>query len=195
MDMGFEDIATAEREHLAKCVHEASHAVVAALYGGQVVAAEVYRGGPRTDPQGRIIGGLCDFTNDDTGRTAAHRAEIVAAGVAGESIWRFGPRPSIGEVNSVMAMNGLDARELRRLAGAFSVPLPAHTMLPLVLRCWPAVARLAHQLYLGTAVAHAEVCCALNMPPRDNLNHRHFILQGGTVPRVIAPPTRHLAAV
>lgn len=193
--MAFEDIATAEREHLARCVHEASHSVVAALYGGAVVAAEVYRGGPRTDPQGRVIGGLCDFTNDDTGTTVAHRSQIVAAGVAGESVWRFGPRPSIGQMNEVMAMNGLDARELRRLAGAFSAPLPPHTMLPLVLRCWPAVARLAHQLNVGTPVAHEQVCAAMGMPTRGNEMQRHAILQGGTVPRTLTPTTRHLAAV
>lgn len=194
--MGFEDIDVDERHRLGLAVHEAGHAVVSTLHGGQVIAAETYTGGPRTDPRGLGRGGLCQYTGDVSGLIAAHRAPILAAGTAAQGVWLYGPRPTLAQLDALMAHNGEDATELRRMAvSSFGLPYSPQSVLPLVLRCWPGIARLAHQIHQGTPVGHTEVCAAMGMPTRGNDMHRSHILNGGTVPRVISPSTRHLAAV
>lgn len=191
--MGFDDIPADERHRLGLAVHEAGHAVVSTLHGGQVIAAETYTGGPRTDPRGLGRGGLCQYTGDGSGLLAAHRAPILAAGTAAQAVWLYGPRPTLAQLDALMAHNREDATELRRMAvSSFSLPYSPQHVLPTILRTWPGIARLAMAIHKGEHVGHTQVCTALGFPSRDNEMHRSHILNGGTVPRVIAPPTRHL---
>ena len=68
--------------------HEAAHAVVAVLVGGQVATAEVYPAGV-TDTEGK--GGYCQLAPWNV-VVAQHEHLIAAAGAAAEAVWEHGPR-------------------------------------------------------------------------------------------------------
>jgi hypothetical protein len=49
---------------------------------------------------------------------------------------------------------------------------------PLIERCWPAITKVAAQLFRDGEVMHEDVCEALRIPPRDNGHHLALIRSG-----------------
>lgn len=188
------ELTDIEHVRLALSVHEAGHAVTAALFGAHVGEVMVAHGGPRIAPDG--MAGFCRFHDGDF-VTRMHRPEIFAAGVAAQALWQYGPRPTAPQFAALLRHNHQDDRQLRRLAAvAGDVPISPSAVLPLVSRCWPAITELAVKLFQDKPVGHREVCAALKMPIKDNAHHRAAVLSGA-VPGsfTIAPAARHLVAV
>ncbi|MCV7300873.1 hypothetical protein H7J93_14700 [Mycobacterium barrassiae] len=159
--------STAEvSERLISAAHEAGHAAVAVVLGGEVDAAEVYRpehGDPIVHRDGRQLNGQCKVVPLTT-VTEARRHLVAAAGPVAEAIARFGPSPTPAQIHQVLAGQP-DFDELRRYAltaGAYASD-PIREVKPLVLRCWPAIAQLAVQMDNGRPVTHADVTAALGL--------------------------------
>ncbi len=53
-------------------------------------------------------------------------------------------------------------------------------VVPLLERCWGAVATVTQQLFRDSKVTHADVCAALSIPTADNGMERSAILAGAT---------------
>ncbi len=160
-------------ERLAHAGHEAGHAVIAVLLGGEVDTAEVFRleqGAPIVHRDGRQLNGHCQVVPLTT-VTEARRHLVAAAGPVAEAIARFGPSPTPAQIHQVLAGQP-DFDELRRYAltaGAYASD-PVREVLPLVLRCWPAIVQLAVQMDDGRAVTHADVAAALGLSADRSLH-------------------------
>lgn len=152
-----------QRNRLAPAFHEAGHAVVGVLHGATVGRAELVRGGPRTNPDGTF--GVCRYESFDF-IAEARRRDIAAAGTIAEAVVRFGPEPTPRQIDQVLARNSNDRAELRRLCFAAGEPVsvPTAEVLPLVTRCWPSLAELAHRLVKDGEFGHSDVLAALSIP-------------------------------
>lgn len=154
-------VVAAPRADLSVAAHEAGHAVVSVLVGGQIDHAEVLRGGPRTDPRGRA-----GFCRQHFGLVAGQRrGEMFAAGTAAQAVALYGPRPTLAQLEALLAHNSGDREELRRLnfASGESVVTSVQEVLPLVLRVWPSIAKLAVDLDARGSIGHADVTAALGL--------------------------------
>lgn len=157
---------TAEQcERFAPAIHEAGHAVVGVLFGATIHRAKVVRGGPRTNPRGH--GGFCIYDEFDFA-TEIHSREITAAGTIAEAVLWHGPSPTARQIDALLAKNGSDRADLRRMyfaSGGRELMTPTAEVLPLVLRCWEPIAKLAVRLDREGDIRHTDVLAALSIPP------------------------------
>ncbi|SHP48023.1 zinc metalloprotease [Mycobacteroides abscessus] len=140
--------------------HEAGHAVLAVLVGGQVASAEVFPAG-QTDDEGKD--GYCQYIPPNLA-VKQHEHLIAAAGAAAEAIWEHGPRATAQQADHRLI--GSDATFLRHCAltaGAVRTVSPITEVLPLVARCWPAIESLAARLSRHEQVSHKHVVKALGL--------------------------------
>lgn len=155
-----DEARSAEAARLAQVAHhEAGHAVVAALLGGQVAAVEVYPGGV-TDDAGR--GGYC--TQVPASPMIEHGQHLfMAAGAASEAMHLYGRRATAAHADALLT--GQDAEFLRGwvLTASVSAARPTGAVMPLLRRCWPAVEVLAARLVAGEEVRHKHVLAALGV--------------------------------
>jgi hypothetical protein len=182
------DLRPAERRQLGTAVHEAAHAAIGVLSGAVIDRAEVVRGGPRTNPDG--VSGYCSY--DRTFASDLRQADITAAGTAGEALWHHGQRPSSVQLSALLEQNAHDRDKLAALARPHRErPLDALTAaMPLVLRCWGPIARLASQLHFDGEINHAAVLAALGIPNAEDAHHHAAMIRSGATPgsfRIDAP--------
>ncbi len=159
-----------EHQRIALAYHESGHAVVGVLHGATLCDAVI------TD--GDRVG---DGFSHPTGETSfddlpeGHAAQIAYSGPYAQARGVAKRRPNLRELHAAFDGAGrVDQDQLcasgERAAGADVVPL--------LLRCWPAVATIARQLFDGGCVGHADVCKALSIPVADNGPWRSAILAG-----------------
>lgn len=142
--------------------HEAGHAVLAVLVGGQVACAEVFPAG-QTDDKGKD--GYCQYIPPNLA-VKQYEPLIAAAGAAAEAIWEHGPRATAQQADQRLI--GSDATFLRHCAltagaGAGHTVSPITEVLPLIARCWPAIESLAARLSRHEQVSHKHVVKALGL--------------------------------
>lgn len=140
--------------------HEAGHAVLAVLVGGQVACAEVFPAG-QTDTEGKD--GYCQYVPPNLA-VKQHEHLIAAAGAVAEAVWEHGTRATAQQADQ--RLTGSDATFLRRcalIAGAVHTVSPVTEVLQLVTRCWPAVESLAARLSRHEQVGHKHVVKALGL--------------------------------
>lgn len=163
---GRKAIMAAERFDWA--VHEAGHAVLATLVGGRVKTAEITAGGPRPTADGMLQHGSCDCEFDLV--TEPSRPLVAAAGILAQAVHQHGPRPTSGQILALTVGTG-DEKELRRLAlTAGSPPMPTQEVLPLVIRCWQPIVKLANQIHQRGPVTHEDVAKALGLSQDPGLH-------------------------
>lgn len=152
------------RWRLSLAAHEAGHAVVAAVFGTQIASVRVWQGGPPiVSEHGREALGVCEYASADP-VAEAHRPLIAAAGAVAEAVALYGPQPSPVQIGALLDGTE-DGDELRQAAmtAAAGAPSPTVEVLPLVRRCWPAIAALAAQMDSGKVVSHRHVVAALGL--------------------------------
>lgn len=176
------DLRPVERVQLGYAAHEAAHATIGLLSGAVIDRAEVLRGGPQTNPYGSA--GFCRYApfNFEAG---LRRADILAAGTAGEAILHHGARPSSFQLSALLDENGSDRDELAKLTRYQRGATPSDSLsavLPLVLRCWQPIARLAGQLHAEGVIDHAAVLAALGVPSADEAPLYAAMIRSGATP-------------
>lgn len=140
--------------------HEAGHAVLAVLVGGQVACAEVFPA-DHTDAEGKD--GYCQYIPPNLA-VKQHEHLIAAAGAAAEAVWEHGPRATVQQADQRLI--GGDAKFLRHcalMAAVAHTVSPVAQVLPLVVRCWPAIESLATRLGLHEQISHKHVVKALGL--------------------------------
>lgn len=157
--------------------HEAGHAIRGVLRGGEIARVGVY--------QGRTTG--------TDGRTrfrqpfARHDVPSVAhAGPLAQAAWLAGGRPTLGQVDAVLADGGChDHDEIHRVyaasGGLLTVDHPAEEHL--LRRCWPSVLALAASLYQQGEVGQDDVLKALGLT-RENAAMGLAMIRSGEAPRM-----------
>ncbi|MFL0159527.1 hypothetical protein [Mycobacteroides chelonae] len=157
--------------------HEAGHAIRGLLRGGEITTAGVY--------QGRTTG--------TEGRTRFRRAfdrhdipPVAHAGPLAQAAWLHGDRPSIIQVDAVLAAGGChDHDQMQHVyaasGGMLSVDHPAEEHL--IRRCWPSVLALAASLYQRGEVDHDDVLKALGLT-RANAAMGLAMIRSGEAPRM-----------
>lgn len=155
------DLTDREQRHLAACVHEAGHAVACAILGGEVASAVV--------TNGKMFGveGVTTFASmPDT-----IDPKVTYAGVWAEARWEYGPRPTSAQLRLLRHRNHADDKALcaSGVRDMYGNPTAEarRTVPPLLDRCWPAVVRVAQQLFTTGEATHDDVCKALGLPPGD----------------------------
>ncbi len=151
------DLTDGQRRHLAACVHEAGHAVACAMLGGEIRSAVV--------SSGKVFG-LHGFT------TFSHvpdhiDARVTYAGVFAEARWEFGPRPTMAQLQQLRSANRADEKALcaagvREMYGNPSAEARS-AVPPLLDRGWPAVVRVAQQLFMTGEATNDDVLKALGI--------------------------------
>lgn len=174
------DLRPAERLQLGTAAHEASHAALAVLSGAVIDRAEVARGGPRTNPGGAA--GYCSY--DRTFASDLRQTDITAAGTVGEAIWHHGQRPSSVQLSALLNQNHQDRDKLAALTRPHrETPMaPLNNVLPLVLRCWQPIARLAAKLHCDGQIDHAAVLAALGIPNAEDAELYAAMIRSGSTP-------------
>lgn len=151
------DLTDGQRRHLAACVHEAGHAVACAMLGGEIRSAVVTNG---------KVSGLQGFT------TFAQLSEhidprVTYAGMFAEARWEYGPRPTAKQLRHLRIANSSDDRRLcaAGVQDMYGNPTAEarSTVPPLLDRAWPAVVRVAQQLFITGEATHDDVCKALGV--------------------------------
>ena len=155
------NLTDGERRHLAACVHEAGHSVVCAMLGGEIRSAVV--------SNGRIFGveGMTTFAQlPDT-----IDAKVTYAGLFAEARWEYGPRPTAKQLRQLRTANHADDKALcaAGVQDMYGNPTAEarSAVPPLLQRAWPAVVRVAQQLFITGEVSHDDVCAALGLPQGD----------------------------
>ncbi len=151
------NLTDGERRHLAACVHEAGHAVACAMLGGEVRSAVV--------SNGRIFGlqGVTTFAQ----LPDYLDAKVTYAGMFAEARWEYGPRPTTAQLRQLRIANRADDKALcaagvREMYGNPSAEARS-AVPPLLDRAWPAVVRVAQQLFITGEATHDDVCKALGV--------------------------------
>lgn len=158
----------AVRSRLAR--HEAGHAVMAVLAGGQVATAEVFSE-PVTDPDGWSKGGECQCAPMNLA-VEQQQPLIAAAGACAEAVWEHGEQASSRHVDELLA-GQKDGQFLRRwalTAGVAPSNSVVYEVLPLVRRCWPAIESLAVQIEEHGEISHKHVVKALGLSSNHELH-------------------------
>lgn len=157
----YADLTDAEKLHLRACVHEAGHAVVGAMLGGEINTAVVSYS---------KVNGLEGFVRWDRLPDPID-ARVSYAGMAAEGRWLYGPRPTAHQLRELQAYNGRDGERLCAAAVREMDENPTAqarlTVPPLLNRTWGAVVKVAQQLHQTGEASHDDVCRALGLPKGD----------------------------
>lgn len=148
-------------DQLAVAAHEAGHAVMTLMAGGQVDHAEVLRAGRPTDLDDRVLRGNCRCVPFDFA-TEQQRYLIAAAGPIAQAVAMYGAWPNVQQIDGLLA-GQRDADEMRKAAFATGSDRIPATVLPMVMQTWPAITRLAVQMYRDGPIGHADVCKSLGL--------------------------------
>lgn len=167
----------------ASGVHEAGHAIVAALHGGHVRRAEVLRSG-RTVVASGIEAVVTGYTRYDSGLPDTTGALIAAAGVAAEAMFHHGLHPSAAQVDALLRKSTHDVAKMRQHAYRTNRPVldAVFDVLPLVRRCWGPIVNLALELEQGNAIGHRDVIAALSIPSDTETEGYAAAIRGGQTP-------------
>ena len=148
-------LTEAERERIALCHHEASHAIAGVLHGGRVEVAEVFDR-ERNGEHGRVT---------FTGLPADAEPVTAYSGPWGQARYLHGPHPAVADIRAVLASTGsCDHATLIASGGGL-----VREVEPLLETCWPAVASLAGDLYLHGRANHDAVLAALGAASEEDL--------------------------
>ncbi len=138
-------------------VHESGHAVRGLLLGGEIARAGVYQG----------------LTTGTEGRTRFrqpfdrhHISSVAHAGPHAHASWTHGGRPTLGQVDAVLAGGGChDMAQIERAhamsGGMLTVDKPSEDHL--LNRTWPGVLMLAAELYRRGELDHDAVLASLGL--------------------------------
>lgn len=163
MKVSFFERSLSERR-LRHAVHEAAHATIGVLCGGQVAFAEVYPAGTEGRPAGSE--GICEMTAQFWTLPVAQReALIAAAGPVAEAVFLHGPQPTSTQIDArFIGGDGSDGDRIRKIELAHGPDTsPTTEALRLVLRCWPAICALAVRIDEGRETGHRHVVDALGL--------------------------------
>ncbi|QTI66869.1 hypothetical protein [Gordonia polyisoprenivorans] len=149
----------ARRDRFATAIHEAAHAVIATIYGGEISSAVLTPDDP--DSGGRVT--------YKTTFTDQRRADICFAGPYAEAFARHGGPPTSRGLRLQLDRHAFDARAIRE-SGDHSGQVPR-----LVANCWGSITGLAHQLYTDGKISQPDVDRALFLP-LDDADARSFAL-------------------
>jgi hypothetical protein len=164
------DLTARERERIEVAFHEAGHAVMAVALGLRVRTAVVGQGA-RSRARGHTA-----FEELPEG----HDAAVTFAGPWAQARWRAGRRPGTADLWRVLDGDGDGDGDYEVLCASGGLAA-APAVEPLLERCWPAVVKVAQQLFATGEVFHADVCAALEIPPDDN-GHHLALIRSGSVP-------------
>jgi hypothetical protein len=168
------DLTDAERDRVAVAFHESGHSVAGVALGGTLHTAVVSAGA-----RSRARGHTAFRELPD-----AHNAAMTFAGPWAHARWIAGQRPTSAHLWRVM--EGCDRSDGRgdyqllcaSVGGIAGAPAVVE---PLLERCWPAVVKVAQQLFRTGEIFHEDVCAALEIPPDDN-GHHLALIRSGSVP-------------
>jgi hypothetical protein len=146
-----------ELELFDVAVHEAGHAIRGLLLGGEIDRVGAY-GGPRTGFHGR--------TRFRRPFDRGHVPAVAHAGPHTHASWTCGGRPTIAQVDAVLAAGGCqDHDQILRVYGAsgglLTVDKPSEDHL--LNRTWPGVLMLAAELYRRGELDHDAVLASLGL--------------------------------
>ncbi len=164
-----------ELEVFDLCAHEAGHAVRGVLRGGEVTAAGVFGG--RVAP-------LHGRTRFREAFDQHHVAPVAHAGPWAQARWLAGDRPTIGQIDAILADGGrcdqAQIHEVHAASGGWAaVDHAAEDRL--LARCWPSVLSLAARIYSNGEVDHLAVLEALGLD-RDTSAFGLASIRSGSAP-------------
>jgi len=162
------------------CWHESGHAVSAVVLGAQIRSVVVPDDEGLTDPSG-----LTSIEPDSF--PAGRKAAIAYAGPWAQARWIAGRRPTLRQLYSVMQHHtpATDGAVLCASGGTAA----GSDVVPLMERCWPAVAKVASKLLIESRASHEDVCSALGLS-RHSRGIELAMIRSGSSPgsfRVTAP--------
>lgn len=153
MTLTLADITASQREHLEMCVHEAAHCVAGVVLSATLRNAVVIRS--------KVTGveGVTRFEPVDFPHHA--RLAICYSGGYGQAKFRAGGGiPTARQIYDVFDTTGCKDAASLSLAGGEHL---GHDAKPVLDRAWPAVIRVAQQLYRVAEVHQVDVLAALNI--------------------------------
>lgn len=157
--------------------HEAGHAIRGVLRGGEIDRVGIYQG----------------LTTGTEGRTRFRQPfdrhdipSVAHAGPLTHATWINGGRPTLGQVDAILAAGGChDHDQMQHVyatsGGMLTVDHPAEDHL--IRRCWPSVLALAASLYRQGEVDHDAVLKALGLT-RANAAMGLAMIRSGEAPRM-----------
>lgn len=138
-------------ERFALCVHEAAHAVWAAMSGARITECSITADG---------MSGLVR-----TAEESARAEEIAYAGIWAQARWERGARPSRGALLAAIEAASAEDRE------CFArVPQPVTHIEADLEHVWPRIKALAAHLYTHGNAEHGDVERVLGVRPGLNLS-------------------------
>lgn len=157
--------------------HEAGHAIRGVLRGGEIATVGVYQG-RTTGTEGR--------TRFRQPFDRHHIPAVAHAGPLTHATWINGGRPTLGQVDAILAAGGChDHDQMQRVYGAsgglLTVDKPAEDHL--IRRCWPSVLALAASLYQQGEVGQDDVLKSLGLT-RENAAMGLAMIRSGESPRM-----------
>lgn len=173
-DLTVADLTPEQFSRVSTSFHEAGHAVMAVLDGGQIGKALV------SSSRWEGLAGAVVFSD-----WPLDRGPTLLAGAWAEAKWCAGGqrRPSLREVETVMAQSDDLGERSDRAKLVASGTYPGDLfgeVSELMSRCWPSVLTLAIRLFRGDELRHSDVTDALGIPAKGNGFHRSLIRSGAT---------------
>lgn len=153
MPLTLADITASEREHLECCVHEGAHCVAGVIFGAELRTAVVIRS--------KVAGveGLTHFEPENFPHHA--KLAICYSGGYGQAKFRAGGGiPTARQIYDVFNTTGCKDAASLSMAGGEHL---GHDAKPVIDRAWPAVIRVAQQLFKTGEVFQADVLRALGI--------------------------------
>ncbi|MGV9866583.1 hypothetical protein [Rhodococcus koreensis] len=138
---------TEKVDRLSRACHEVGHGIATVVTGG-IVRECVMTGGPGG-------AGMCRYTADPK-----RDGEIVFAGPVAESLYLFGPHPTVDQLTEVMMTSGEHDRAAL-LSANEAWPMGIVSSMRTL---WPVVKDLAPKLYARNEIKHSDICAALGIP-------------------------------
>ncbi|MFG3617479.1 M50 family metallopeptidase [Nocardia sp. NPDC047654] len=161
------DLTDSERNHVATCVHEAGHAVLAVLAGATVTQCYA-----RPDGDGRA-----EYFGHDPQREAG----IAWAGPYAEALFIYDGQPSADVLNDYLTNASLEDAEALRGRRGWTVESDVRSAMP-------AIRRLAARLYAQGFVTNTEVRAALGVRPGMDIDMVRWAYRNRIAPESITLP-------
>lgn len=165
-------LTNAQYARIRTATHEAGHAIAGVVLGGHLQSASIF---DRPDADGNL--GLTElFDVLDADPRVAYAGPWSEARFLAQK--RGEPVPTRRALDSVMSGGGCNdalGLRLRDPRGDYRLTVP-----PLMVRCWPGIARLAARLYTDGTATHAHALDALGIfDARDASVALHHIARNG----------------